>query len=168
MNPATAANTRMRPGGHCPPMMQTTPTARAMRASAKDARARRMETSGWIGFVFVFIVFCGCWLSVDAVSRLTKKLTDRRRKRALAANPASEQRETSELTTRGGGSVRRLVRPCQTQVHYNLGKGLMRRSSEGYNAKSMSGCNGSSVLLLVDLSTRSPMHRKQMLHRQTA
>ncbi len=46
MTPATAANTRMRPGPHCPPMMQTTPSARATRASAKDARARRVEALG--------------------------------------------------------------------------------------------------------------------------
>ncbi len=74
MTPATAANTRMRPGGHCPPMMQTPPTARAMKAivkDARDARARRVEALGCIGFVFIFILFYGCWLSVDAVSRLT-------------------------------------------------------------------------------------------------
>jgi len=46
MTPAAAANTRMRPRPQGPPMMQTTPTARARRASAKEARATRGEAIG--------------------------------------------------------------------------------------------------------------------------
>jgi hypothetical protein len=38
------------------------------------------------------------------------QLTDRRRKRALAANPAFEKRSASESKERNSGSVERIVR----------------------------------------------------------
>ncbi len=54
MIPATAANTWMRPGGHCSPIMQITPATRATTANTNDARARRAATLGWIKFMSVF------------------------------------------------------------------------------------------------------------------
>lgn len=44
------------------------------------------------------------------ILHLSTKITDRRRERTLAANPASEQPATHETAARGGGSVHLLVR----------------------------------------------------------
>ena len=53
------------------------------------------------------------------------KLTDRRLRRAPAANPASDQPGASEAETLGGGSVERLVRPSGKPPQYGPGKELV-------------------------------------------